>query len=57
MIAPLVEQDLPFYEPAIAEPAVTALNDFAHSMGLLTGAVPSEQVVATGFRPLWHGEP
>jgi hypothetical protein len=57
MIAPLVEQDLPFYGPAIAEPAVAALNDFAHSMGLLTGAVPYEQVVAAGFRPLWHGEP
>jgi NitT/TauT family transport system substrate-binding protein len=56
MIATLVEQDLPFYDPAIAEPAVTALNDFAQGLGLLTAAVPYEQVVATRFRPLWHGE-
>jgi NitT/TauT family transport system substrate-binding protein len=57
MIATLVEQDLPFYDPAIAEPAVAALNAFAHSLGLLTAPVPYEQVVATRFRPLWHEEP
>jgi NitT/TauT family transport system substrate-binding protein len=57
MIATLVEQDLPFYEPAIAEPTVAALNGFAHSVGLLTAAVRYEQVVATGFRSLWQGEP
>jgi NitT/TauT family transport system substrate-binding protein len=53
MIATLVEQDLPFYEPAIAEPTVAALNAFAHSVGLLTAAVPYKQVVATRFRPIW----
>ena len=57
MIATMVEQDLPFYEPAIAEPAVAALNGFARSVGLLMAAVPYEQVVATRFRPLWQGEP
>jgi NitT/TauT family transport system substrate-binding protein len=57
MIATLVAQDLPFYEPAIAEPAVAALNDFAQGLGLLTAPVPYEQVVATRFRPLWQGEP
>lgn len=57
MIATLVEQDLPFYDPAIAEPAVAALNAFAHSLGLLTAPVPYEQVVATRFRLLWHEEP
>jgi NitT/TauT family transport system substrate-binding protein len=57
MIATLVEQDLPFYDPVIAESAVAALNSFAHGLGLLTAPVPYEQVVATRFRPLWHGEP
>jgi hypothetical protein len=55
MIATLVEQDLPFYDPAIAEPAVAALNSFAEGLGLLTAAVPYEQMVATRFCPLWHG--
>ena len=57
MIATLVERDLPFYDPAIAEPTVAALNAFAQALGLLTAPVPYEQVVATPFRPLWHGEP
>jgi ABC-type nitrate/sulfonate/bicarbonate transport system substrate-binding protein len=57
MIATLVEQDLPFYDPAITEPTVGAVNGFAHALGLLTAPVPYEQVVATRFRPLWHGEP
>jgi hypothetical protein len=57
MIATLVQQDLPFYDPAITEPAVDALSSFAQGLGLLTAAVPYEQVVATRFRPLWHGEP
>ena len=55
MIATLVERDLPFYDPAIGEPAVAALNRFAQSLGLLTAAVPYDRVVATGFRSLWHG--
>jgi NitT/TauT family transport system substrate-binding protein len=55
MISTMVEQDLPFYDPAMAEPAVAALNSFAESLGLLTAAVPYEKVVATCFRSLWHG--
>lgn len=57
MIATLVERDLPFYDPSIPEPAVTALNGFAQGLGLLTTVVPYEQVVATRFCSLWHGEP
>ena len=57
MIATVVEQDLPFYDPVIAESAVAALNRFALGLGLLTDPVPYEQVVATRFRPLWHGRP
>jgi NitT/TauT family transport system substrate-binding protein len=57
MIATLVEQDLPFYDPVIAESAVAALNSFAHGLGLLTAPIPYAQVVATRFRPLWYMEP
>ena len=57
MITTVVTRDLPFYDPVIAESAVDALNRFALGLGLLTGPVPYEQVVATRFRPLWHGGP
>ncbi len=53
LIATLVERDLPFYDPAISEEAVVGLNRFAQSVGLLSGPVPYEQVVAVRFRDLW----
>jgi NitT/TauT family transport system substrate-binding protein len=57
MITTLVERDLPFYDPAISESAVAALNSFAHASGLLATAVAYGQVVATRFQPLWQWEP
>ncbi len=54
LIATLVERDLPFYDPAISEEAVVGLNRFAQSVGLLSGPVPYEQVVAVRFRDLWR---
>jgi hypothetical protein len=51
-----VERDLPFYDPAISEEAVTALNGFARALGLLSTPVAYEEVVATQFRPLWAAE-
>jgi ABC-type nitrate/sulfonate/bicarbonate transport system substrate-binding protein len=57
MIATVVEQDLPFYDPVIAESAVAAVNAFALGLGLLTDPVPYEQVVAVRFCPLWYGRP
>lgn len=53
IIAAVVERDLPFYEAAVTEPQVTAMNRFAQAIGLLKGPVAYEQVVATRFRPLW----
>jgi NitT/TauT family transport system substrate-binding protein len=53
IIATVVERDLPFYDPAIGEPAVAAMNGFARSLGLLSGPVAYEDVVATRFRSLW----
>src|SRR5574341_1136614 len=49
IIPTLVERDLPFYDPVISAEAVAAMNRFAQSIGLLHGAVPYGQVVATRF--------
>ena len=53
LIAAIVEQDLPFYQPAVLEEDVGRLNGFAQSMGILSRPVPYEQVVAVRFRGLW----
>jgi len=53
IIAAVVERDLPFYDPAIGEPAVSVMNGFARSLGLLTAPVSYEETVATRFRDLW----
>jgi ABC-type nitrate/sulfonate/bicarbonate transport system substrate-binding protein len=55
IIAAVVERDLPFYDAAIPEAAVTAMNRFAQAIGILEGPVPYEAVVATRFRNLWSG--
>jgi NitT/TauT family transport system substrate-binding protein len=55
IIAAVVERDLPFYDPAIGEPAVSAMNGFARSLGLLTAPGSYEDTVATRFRDLWLG--
>ena len=54
IIAGLVERDLPYYNPAIAEETVVKMNRFAADVGLLSGPVAYEQVVATKFRHLWN---
>jgi ABC-type nitrate/sulfonate/bicarbonate transport system substrate-binding protein len=53
LIAAVVARDLPFYDPAISQAAVAGLNRFAQAIGLLQGAVPYDEVVATEFRHLW----
>ena len=53
LIAAVIERDAPFYDPVITEERVARLNDFAQSIGHLTGPVPYEQVVAMRCRPLW----
>jgi hypothetical protein len=53
IIPALVERDFPFYDPVISESAVTAMNRFAQTIGLLPEPVPYSRVVATRFRDLW----
>src|SRR5213594_3375207 len=55
IIAAVVERDLPFYDPAISDQAVAAINGFARSLGLLPAPVAYEDIVATRFRNLWTG--
>ena len=40
-------------DPAISKQSLVALNDFSRSMGLLSGSVVYEDVVAAQFQHLW----
>lgn len=53
IIAPIVERDLPFYDPVVGEGTVATMNRFAQAIGLLSAPVTYEAVVATRFRDLW----
>src|SRR5215207_6030281 len=54
LIAGIVERDLPFYDAAISEHSVAAINRFAQRIGVLDGDVAYGEVVATQFRDLWR---
>jgi NitT/TauT family transport system substrate-binding protein len=54
LIAGIIRRDLPFYDAAISEGSVAAINQFAHGMGVLDGDVAYADIVATQFRHLWH---
>ena len=53
LIAELIRRDAPFYDPAISRRSVDALNDFSRNMGLVSGTVTYERVVAAQFQHLW----
>ena len=55
MIAGLVDRDLPYYDPVITDEAVAGVNRFARDVGLMSGDVSYEEVVATRFAELWGG--
>ena len=54
LIAELIRRDLPYYDPTISEESVANMNRFAQDIGLLTGSVPYDRVVATEFSHLWN---
>jgi ABC-type nitrate/sulfonate/bicarbonate transport system substrate-binding protein len=54
IIAAIVARDLPFYDPVISDASVAAMNRFAQAIGLLSGPVSYDDVVATRFRDLWR---
>ncbi len=53
LIADVVARDLPFYDAAISEQFVAAMNRFAIDMDLLDAPVDYGAVVATRFSGLW----
>lgn len=54
LIARIVARDLPFYDAAIAERSIPAINRFAIGMSILDADVPYRDIVATEFSHLWH---
>jgi ABC-type nitrate/sulfonate/bicarbonate transport system substrate-binding protein len=54
LIAELIRRDLPYYDATISEEAVVAMNRFAQDIGLLSGPISYDRVVATGFSHLWR---
>ncbi len=54
LIAGIVARDLPFYDAAISERSIAAINRFAQGMSLLDDDVPYADIVATQFAHLWH---
>lgn len=53
LIAELIRRDAPFYDPAVPEAKIEALNKLARGMGLLQVPVAYDQIVATRYRDLW----
>src|SRR6476646_5315374 len=53
LIAELIRRDLPYYDPSISKSFVAGMNQFSRDVGILTGDVPYEGIVATQFSHLW----
>jgi NitT/TauT family transport system substrate-binding protein len=53
LIADLIRRDLPYYDASISRGFVAGMNQFSRDVGILTGDVPYERVVATQFSHLW----
>jgi NitT/TauT family transport system substrate-binding protein len=54
LIAGIIRRDLPFYDAAIGETSVAAINAFARRIGVLDGDVAYRDIVATRFSHLWQ---
>ena len=48
LIAELIKRDLPYYDTRISRDFVAGMNRFARDVGILSGDVPYEKIVATG---------
>ena len=56
LIEDLVRRDAPYYAAEISPASVASLNEFCRNIGLLSGEVEYEQVVAGRFAHLWGEE-
>ena len=54
LIAGLVERDLPYYSTEISPEFVAGMTKFQRDVGLISGEISYEQVVATRFSELWE---
>jgi ABC-type nitrate/sulfonate/bicarbonate transport system substrate-binding protein len=54
LIAGIIRRDLPFYDAAISQTSVAAINEFARRIGVLGEDVAYADIVATRFRHLWR---
>lgn len=55
LIADVVARDLDYYDPVVGENFVSGMNKFAAEIGILSGSVAYEDVVAADFSGLWTG--
>ena len=53
LIAELIRRDLPYYDASISRTFVAGMNEFSRDVGILTGDVTYEDIVATQFAELW----
>jgi len=54
LISELIRRDLPYYDASISREFVAGMNKFSRDVGILTGDVAYEDVVATQFAGLWR---
>jgi ABC-type nitrate/sulfonate/bicarbonate transport system substrate-binding protein len=54
LIGELIRRDVPYYDPAISHATFDGLTRFAMDVGLLSRAVPYDDVVARQFQHLWR---
>src|SRR5712692_8140834 len=54
LIAELIRRDLPYYDASISKTFVAGMNQFSRDVGILTGDVAYERIVATQFSQLWR---
>jgi len=54
LIAELIRRDLPYYDSTISKSFVAGMNQFCRDVGILTGDVPYENIVATQFSQFWR---
>jgi len=53
LIAELIRRDLPYYDATIPRTFVAGMNQFCRDIGILTGDIPYEKIVATQFSQFW----
>jgi ABC-type nitrate/sulfonate/bicarbonate transport system substrate-binding protein len=53
LIAELIRRDLPYYDASISRPFVAGMNQFSRDVGILSGDLAYEDIVATQFAQLW----